>query len=202
MPVAPALRELGPGEFLCELDSMLAVYASAMMADPGQLPGRRELMLRHVGQPSFRALAARTAPRGPIVGFTYGFHGASGQWWFDAVQSALRAAAGSACAAAWLADCMEIAELHVHRGHQRLGTGTRMLLTVTSGRPERTALLSTPDSESPARRLYRQVGFADLLTGYSFPGGSPPYAVMGALLPLREPTPAARRSQSASPSIW
>jgi GNAT superfamily N-acetyltransferase len=202
MPVAPALRELGPGEFVGELDSLLAIYASAMTADPGLLPGRRELMLRHVGYPSFRALVARAEPAGPLVGFGYGFHGASGQWWYDAVHAALLTVAGSRCTRDWLADCMEIAELHVHSRHQRLGTGTRMLLTVASGRPERTALLSTPDRESPARRLYRQAGFADLLTGFSFPGGSPPYAVMGAVLPLRDPASVPRRSHCASPSIW
>ena len=46
-------------------------------------------------------------------------------------------------------------------------------------------MLSTQDAESPARRLYRGLGFADLLTGYSFPGSAVPYAVMGAVLPLR-----------------
>ena len=35
------------------------------------------------------------------------------------------------------------------------------------------------------------LGFADLLTGFSFPGTDPPYVVMGAVLPLRgEPLPA------------
>ena len=45
-------------------------------------------------------------------------------------------------------------------------------------------MLSTQDADSPARRLYRSLGFADLLTGFIFPGGGPPYAVMGAALPL------------------
>jgi hypothetical protein len=59
-----------------------------------------------------------------------------------------------------------------------------MLLTLTSHRTERTAVLSTRDALTPARRLYRSLGFADLLTGFLFPGGGPPYAVMGARLPL------------------
>jgi len=202
MPTPPALRALGPAEFLGELDSLLAIYADAMSAAHELLPGRRELMRRHAGHPAFRALAASAEPAGPLIGFTYGFHGAAGQWWYDAVQAALTAAAGPAAASPWLADCLEIAELHVQRRHQRRGLGRRMLLAVASGRPERTALLSTPDRESPARRLYRSAGFADLLTGYSFPGGSPPYAVMGAVLPLGDPAPATGRPASASPSIW
>ena len=48
------------------------------------------------------------------------------------------------------------------------------------------ALLSTRDADTPARRLYRGTGFTDLLTAFHFfPGGEPPYAVMGAELPLR-----------------
>jgi hypothetical protein len=45
-------------------------------------------------------------------------------------------------------------------------------------------VLSTADAETRARRLYRGVGFTDLLTGFRFSGSEPPYAVMGALLPL------------------
>ncbi len=201
MPTTPPLRILGPAEFIHELDSLVAVYANAMNAAQELLPGRRELMRRHAGHPSFLALTARAEPAGAAVGFSYGFHGACGQWWYDAVRTALTAARGPAVAAAWLADCVEIAELHVHRRHQRKGLGSRMLLAVASGRPERTAMLSTPDRESPARRLYRRAGFADLLTGYSFPGGSPPYAVMGAVLPLRDPAPETGLPSSARPSI-
>jgi ribosomal protein S18 acetylase RimI-like enzyme len=83
-------------------------------------------------------------------------------------------------------DSFEVAELHVAPAHQGQGTGANILLTLASGRPERTALLSTRDADSPARRLYRGTGFVDLLTDFQFfPGGEPPYAVMGAELPLR-----------------
>jgi ribosomal protein S18 acetylase RimI-like enzyme len=67
-----------------------------------------------------------------------------------------------------------------------------MMLALTAGRPERTALLSTRDAETPARRLYRSLGFADLLTEFLFPGGGPAYAVMGARLPLAEDVAVAR----------
>jgi GNAT superfamily N-acetyltransferase len=202
MSTHAALSALGPAAFLGELDSLLSVYANAMNAAPHQLPGRRELMRRHAGHPSFRALVARTRPEGAAIAFAYGFRGAAGQWWYDTVRGALTSVAGRPAAASWLASCLEIAELHVHDSHQRKGVGSRLLMAITSGRPERTALLSTPDRESAARRLYRRAGFADLLTGYSFPGGSPPYAVMGAVLPLRDPLPTGNLNRSASPSIW
>ena len=66
---------------------------------------------------------------------------------------------------------------------------TSLLLTLTAGRPERTAVLSTADAPTRARRLYRGVGFTDLLTDFRFSGSEPPYAVMGADLPLRLPSP-------------
>jgi len=87
-------------------------------------------------------------------------------------------------------DAADIAEVHVRPEYQRRGIGRHLLLTLTGGRDERTAVLSTQDDNATARRLYLGMGFTDLLTGFSFPGGGPPYAVMGAVLPLgRLPRP-------------
>jgi ribosomal protein S18 acetylase RimI-like enzyme len=204
-------RELSQAAFTAGLDALTAVYQAAMKPDPGQLPGRRSIMARHATYAGFRALAvtagdAGGAPAPPeaagpadpaqIIGFSYGFRGADGQWWHDVVAAALTARAGPAIAAAWLSDSMEIAEVHVHPGYHRRGIGRSLVLGLAAGRPERTAVLSTQDAESPARHLYRLLGFTDLLTGYAFPGTPVPYAVMGAALPLR---PAAA-PRSASPS--
>ena len=91
-------------------------------------------------------------------------------------------------------DSFEVAELHVAPDYQGRGVGADLLLRLTSGRPERTALLSTRDADTPARRLYRGTGFTDLLTAFRFfPGGDPPYAVMGAELPLRDRSPKLNR---------
>ena len=102
--------------------------------------------------------------------------------------------------AAWLDDSFEVAELHVAPDYQGDGVGAGVLLRLTSGRPERTALLSTRDADSPARRLYRGTGFTDLLTAFHFfPGGEPPYAVMGAELPLRTRSAGPERTTPPSP---
>lgn len=219
MATTAALFELGPGEFLGEIDVMLDIYADAMDADAALMPGRRELMRRHAGYPGFRALQILAASGGGqaggrVLGFSYGFHGQPGQWWYDAVSAVLARTLGPQLAGQWLADSLEIAEVHVRTDEQHRGLGTRMLTALTAGRPERTAMLSTPDRDTTARRLYRRMGFTDLVTGYSFPGGSPPYAVMGAVLPLRDPAAPASppgpasppRSacppRSASPSAW
>jgi ribosomal protein S18 acetylase RimI-like enzyme len=179
-------RELGTAGFVAEIDSLCGVYATAMRADPAQLPGRRAIMERHAQQAGFRAIAV-TAPAAcdsSIIAFGYGFSGAGGQWWHDIVRSALTAKTGATVASAWLDSSMEIAELHVHPDFQRRGIGRSLLLGLTDGRSEHTTVLSTQDDNGPARRLYRSVGFADLLTGFSFPGGGPPYTIMAAVLPL------------------
>jgi ribosomal protein S18 acetylase RimI-like enzyme len=197
-----ALRVLGQAGFLAELDALIAVYGLAMRPSPVQLRGRRSIMERHAGYSAFRAVivsadgpaagagdAAGGARHDEVAAFAYGFRGADGQWWHDVVRSGITAAAGRRAATAWLADSFEVAEVHVRPEYQRRGIGRAMLLRLTAGCPHRSAVLSTLDAASPARRLYRNLGFTDLLTGFGFPGNGPPYAVMGAALPLRELEP-------------
>jgi ribosomal protein S18 acetylase RimI-like enzyme len=142
------------------------------MPGPGTTPGPGA-----TGRPG-------TTP-GRIIGFSYGFRGADGQWWHDVVVAALTARSGAELARAWLANSLEIAEVHVHPDYHRRGIGRSLVLGLTAGRLERTAVLSTQDANATARRLYSRLGFGDLMTGYSFPGSAVPYAVMGAVLPLR-----------------
>ena len=119
------------------------------------------------------------------------------------MRSALATAGGRDLAQAWLADSFEVAEVHVHPAYQGRGIGRAMVPALIHPRLERTALLSTQDTDSRARRLYRGLGFNDLLTGYRFPGTDPPYALMGAALPLRPGRPGrARRLTPASPGRW
>jgi ribosomal protein S18 acetylase RimI-like enzyme len=190
------VTELGADGFLAGLGQLVPVYAAAMRPDPRQLPGRRATMERHASYPQFRALAVCAQPGGPVIAFAYGYRGAPGQYWHDVVVSGVTARLGAPVAAAWLDNTLDIAEVHVHPDHQGRGIGRGMLLRLTANRPERTAVLSTRDAESTARRLYRGLGFTDLLTGFGFPGDGPPYAVMGALLPLRH------LPGSAPPGHW
>ena len=199
------LRELGAGEFLANLDACTRVYAAAMNPPEYQLPGRHSIMERHAGYAAFRAIAviqadgagstgdepAWTSPagNGPLIAFAYGFHGEGGQWWHDLVSQAVTSVRGRETAADWLTDSFEIAEVHVLPGHQGQGTGQAMMLRLTAGRPERTAVLSTMDADTRARRLYRRLGFTDLIAGFAFAGTEDPYAIMGAPLPLCEGSP-------------
>ena len=176
------LDELDGPTFTRWLDAFLAVYADAMRPPPEQLPGRRQIMLRHASYAGFRCLAV--TDDGRRVAFAYGFPGRSGQWWHDMVAVALTAAHGERVAAAWTADSFEIGEVHVATGHQNHGIGRSLVTGLCAGRMERTALLSTRDAATPARHLYHSLGFRDLLGAYHFPGSQEPYAILGASLPL------------------
>ena len=200
----PELRELSAEQFTAELDALTRIYALAMDAPAAELPGRMAIMERHATYPAFRAVVAsvHAAPNpGPgrdaevagdrraSIGFAYGFHGSAGQWWHDVVRQSLAAQHGSDAAGRWLGDSFEFAEVHVRPVYQGRGTGRAMMHRLAAGRPERTAVLSTPDGQTRARRLYYSLGFADLLPTFVFPGAGPPYAIMGAVLPLRDGPP-------------
>ena len=200
-------RELGPRDFRAVIRALVGVYAAAMNPPDRTLPGREAIMDRHAASPGFRGLTAQVDGR--LAGFTYGFHGENGQWWHDMVAAALatRSRAGISAGeytgddtpGAWLDDSFEIAELHVMPPWQGKGIGRSLLLSLASERPERTAVLSTADAPTRARRLYRGLGFTDLLTDFRFSGSEPPYAVMGALLPLAATVTLPR---SPRPSSW
>jgi ribosomal protein S18 acetylase RimI-like enzyme len=190
---ATGVWELDRPEFLSAVSELLAIYAAAMGARRDELPTRQAIMERHASNPGFRALVVTRGDPARIVAFTYGFRGVPGQWWHDVVRAGIAASAGWAAAQGWLDCVLEVAEVHVHPDFQARGIGRQMMLALTAGRDERTALLSTRDAQTPARRLYHSLGFEDLLTGFMFPGGGPAYAVMGAMLPLAENVAVARQ---------
>jgi ribosomal protein S18 acetylase RimI-like enzyme len=181
---AISIAELGQPGFLASIDQFVAIYGAAMGAARDELPSRKAIMQRHSINQGFRALSITAVSTGRLVAFSYAFRGLPGQWWHDVVRGGISAERGLTAAREWLDDVLEIAEVHVHPDYQARGIGRRMVLALAAGRRERTAVLSTREGPTPARRLYRSLGFADLLTDFVFPGGGPPYAVMGAVLPL------------------
>ena len=150
------------------------IYGEAMQRPPELVVQRREIMASHVHRSGFAAALATDA-NGCVVGFCYGYHGRPGDWWHDVVARAV----GRREAREWLSDSFELAELHVRPSHHGRGLGRRLLASVLDLAGGTTAVLSTHDRESPARQLYRSVGFVDLLTDFVFPGSTEVYVVMG-----------------------
>ncbi|MDP9861773.1 MULTISPECIES: GNAT family N-acetyltransferase [Streptosporangium] len=181
------LRRVGPDEFTTRLDAVLEIYTAAMNPPVDQLPGRRTIMGNHALHPGFACLFAERSDGTP-VGLAYGFHGVPGQWWHDVVHRAMAERNGEGSARGWLGDALELAEIHVHPDYHGKGIGRALVVGMCAGRPERTAVLSTRDQPTAARHLYRSAGFVDLLTQFVFPGGYERYAILGAVLPLREQT--------------
>jgi ribosomal protein S18 acetylase RimI-like enzyme len=166
-------------QFEARVDEAMAIYARAMHY-PAHAAGQRAVTARrHVANPGFACRAA-VLPTGRLVGFGYGYTTTAGQWWHDLVRAALT----PDLAAQWLADAFELSELHMMPDFQGHGLGRRLLLALADSLPHSAMLLSTPDADTRAFRLYRDLGFLDLRRHYLFPGDARPFAVLGARLPL------------------
>ncbi len=170
---------VGPCELAAHVDEALAVQALAFGLGPDEVAIRRQIVLRHLACPGARSLAAHTHG-GRMVGFVYGLPNDRAHWWSSVVQPYL----GEQGNDGWLDDSFVITELHVLPGFQGRGIGRRLITDITDTATEPRSILSAIDGESPARRLYRALGYRDLARPVHFPSAARPYAVMGAPLPL------------------
>lgn len=173
---------VGPCDLAAQVDEALAVQAVAFGLGPDEVAIRRQIVLRHLAYPGARALCAHTE-QGRLVGFVYGLPNDRTHWWSSVVQPYLRERGNDA----WLDDSFVITELHVLPGFQNRGIGRRLITGITDTATESRSILSAIDGESPARHLYRSLGYRDLARRVHFPSATRPYAVMGATLPLRRP---------------
>ena len=163
----------------------MSVYAEAMGYPPAAGQHRAGFALAHTRRPSFRAVAALGDGDGvgapdELLGFGYGYAAAPGQWWHDQVRAALT----PAVAQDWLRGAFELSELHVRPAYQGYGAGRALLRTLVDGLDQPAVLLSTPEGDTRAWRLYRSIGFVDLLRHHLFPGDARPFAVLGVRVPL------------------
>jgi ribosomal protein S18 acetylase RimI-like enzyme len=174
-----------PAEARERMAEAMTVYAEAMgyPAEAGQ--HRLGFALAHTRRPSFRAVAALGDGDGfgrpeEVLGFGYGYAVAPGQWWHDQVRAAL----APPLAEEWLRGAFELSELHVRPRYQGHGAGRVLLRTLVEDIGQPTVLLSTPEGDTRAWRLYRSLGFVDLLRHHLFPGDARPFAVLGVRMPL------------------
>lgn len=177
-----ALVELDRTGFRERRDEILDVYADAMQVERRAASSRRTILASHEKRSGLLVLAA-VDERQAMVGVAYGYLGEPGQWWHDQVSAAM----STQQRADWLLGAFEVCELHVRPQLQGTGLGRRLLdelLAMAATRtPARTAVLSTPDAETRARRFYDIGGWQDLVRQLVFPGDPREFAVLGRDLP-------------------
>lgn len=180
---------VGPLDLNARVDDALDVQALAFGLSVEEQRVRRSIVLRHLSVPGALSHGA-TEEDGRLVGFVYGVPCDRSQWWSTVVEPYLMRNEHDD----WLDDAFTITELHVLPTHQRLGLGRALITGLTDLVSQPRTLLSAIDTESPARSLYRALGYRDLARRVRFPSAARPYAVMGAPLPLLRPENPHRRT--------
>lgn len=182
------------------LNEALTVYVDAMRYPRGTEEQRASMWLEHSERRGWRAVAAvETAGEGDapteqdlacgaLLGVAYGYRGAPDQWWQQQVVRGLhRVGVHPDEIHRLMGDYFELTELHIHPRSQGRGLGEALARRLLSDRPEANVLLSTPevsDEGNRAWRLYRRLGFTDVVRGYHFAGDPRPFAILGRRLPL------------------
>jgi ribosomal protein S18 acetylase RimI-like enzyme len=166
-------------QFAARVDEAMEIYVRAMGYPPHTGTARAVTARRHSRNAGFACRAAVTGD-GTLIGFGYGYTTLPGQWWHDLVRRAMT----PEMAGDWLVDSFELSELHVLPEFQGFGVGRALLTGLAADLPHRSMLLSTPDADTRAFRMYRNMGFVDLARHYLFPGDARPFAVLGIRLPL------------------
>ncbi|CAN5231717.1 GNAT family N-acetyltransferase [soil metagenome] len=203
------LIDLSPDDMRRRLGEALRVYVGAMRYPRGTEDQRASMWLEHTRRHGWKGVAAveaagvgvdaagPTAPpdlsTAPLLGVAYGYCGAPDQWWQQQVVQGLRRAGRSAGDIDGLMNSyFELTELHISPTAQGRGIGEALARRLLTGRAESNVLLSTPEITGEANRawrLYRRLGFADVIRGYHFAGDPRAFAILGRRLPLAD-TPA------------
>lgn len=198
LALAIYLIDLSAQDMRRRLGEALSVYVDAMRYPRGTEDNRASMWLEHTRRPGWKAVAAVRSEAGapdsdtladaPLLGVAYGYRGAPDQWWQQQVVTGLRrGGAPTADIDALLTSYFELTELHIHPRVQGQGIGEALARRLLADRPESHVLLSTPEIRGEgnrAWRLYRRMGFADVIRDYHFAGDPRPFAVLGRELPL------------------
>ncbi|MEU6705677.1 GNAT family N-acetyltransferase [Streptomyces wuyuanensis] len=115
-----------------------------------------------------------------LLGFTYGLSSENSEWWRRYTVPHLRDSGNKG----WTEGTFLVCELHVLPSYQHRGLGTQLISELCAHAVEPRSVLSTPHGPTPARQLYKFLGYRDLVEKVSFPGVREPFSLMGAELPL------------------
>ncbi|MGE2688758.1 GNAT family N-acetyltransferase [Mycolicibacterium pulveris] len=197
--MATHLIDLSPSDMQRRLGDALAVYVDAMRYPRGTEDQRASMWLEHTRRQGWKAVAAVDAAdpdgpdadalaRAPMLGIAYGYCGAPDQWWQQQVVAGLRrVGADRSQISELMTSYFELTELHIHPRAQGRGLGEALARRLLADRAESYVLLSTPEINGEANRawrLYRRLGFTDIIRGYHFAGDPRAFAILGRSLPL------------------
>lgn len=178
------IAHLTPAEFRTRLSDALDVYTEAMRYPSGTVEQRAPMWLAHILREGWRNVTA-FAPDDTLIGVAYGYRGSPGQWWHEQVRRGCAEAGYSQeTQRLWLDDYFELTEVHVRPSSQAAGVGEGLVRELLTEAPQSNVLLSTPEGTTRAWRLYRRLGFHELLRYHYFAGDPRPFAVLGRELPL------------------
>lgn len=186
-PHCHRIVELSAEQLRARLTEALRIYVDAMGYPPATAQQRAPMWSAHMLRPGWRCVGALSADD-ELSGIGYGYLGMPGQWWHEQVRRGMLTTHPPADIEAWMNDYFELTELHVHPNSQAAGLGESILRRLLEGAEGSKVLLSTPEGPTRAWKLYRRVGFADVLRNYRFTGDPRPFAVLGSGLPLQSPT--------------
>ncbi|APE14469.1 GNAT family N-acetyltransferase [Mycolicibacterium pallens] len=192
--MATFLIDLSPTDMAQRLHDALSVYVDAMRYPRGTEGQRAAMWLEHTRRHGWKAVAAvetdstEQLDGAPLLGIAYGYCGAPDQWWQQQVVSGLHRIGVPAEEISRLTSSyFELTELHIHPSAQGRGLGEALARRLLDGRGESHVLLSTPEiigEANRAWRLYRRLGFTDVIRGYHFAGDPRAFAILGRSLPL------------------
>ena len=197
--LATFLIDLSPSDMERRIGEALRVYVEAMRYPRGTEEHRASMWLEHSRRPGWKAVAAVQTADGPgprsvglsnaaMLGVAYGYCGAPDQWWQQqVVQGLQRIGAHRSRIAELMNSYFELTELHIHPCAQGRGLGEALARRLLAGRGESHVLLSTPEINGEANRawrLYRRLGFTDVIRDYHFAGDPRAFAILGRPLPL------------------
>ena len=192
------LIDLSASDMQCRLHDALSIYVQAMRYPRGTEEQRASMWLEHTRRRGWKAVAVGEAlhddhdqaalAASPMLGIAYGDCGAPDQWWQQQVVAGLqRGGVDAVRIDELMTSYFELTELHIDPRAQGRGLGEALARRLLTGRGESHVLLSTPEINGEANRawrLYRRLGFTDVIRGYHFAGDPRPFAILGRPLPL------------------
>lgn len=185
-----------PAQFRRRIDELIDIHLSAMDYPASYKDQRRTLWLSNIHHPDFRCHLALvhpddarpnpSDPQQPCAGVCFSFRGSSDTWWNQQVTRGLHEAGHSRRQIeSVLKDYAELSEIHVSPRVQQLGIGRGLLTVHMKSITRQHVMLSTPEVSGEANgawRLYRSLGFQDVLRNFYFPADARPFAILSKAL--------------------